>query len=219
MKIERLHERGESGELASLFAFSLTLPQKLAYEVDALCTFTGQGEDVRVIQPSKEYWESKITKNRFFLVPGYHNNEKTWRELTLEALSKKPFEIKRLDGVYVDPHFTTTKDQAQWAVKKIDELAITSCGIISSPFHLARAYTTALASMYKADIRIPIIPIPIHVPPNGVIPETGVSAWDMLQGEMERITAYQKKGDVISYEKFREYIDWLWQQPIIKKSL
>lgn len=219
MKIKRLHERSREGELMSLVTFSLTLPQKLAYEVDALCTFTGQGEDVRIIQPAKHYWENKKTKNRIFLVPGYYENEDTWKELTPETLSKTPFEIKRLRGLHVAPRFTTTKDQAEWAVRKMDEFAVTSCGILSSPFHLVRAYTTALACMYAAKLKIPIIPIPIYVAPNSVIPEASVVAWDMLQGEIERLGAYQKKGDVISYEKFREYIDWLWEQPIIKKNL
>ncbi len=219
MNIKRFSERGELGELVSLVAFSLTLPQKLAYEVDALCTFTGQGEDLRVIQPARTYWENKKTKNRIFLVPGYYENENTWKEMTKETLSEKPFEIKRSEGLYSSPRFTTTKDQAEWAVTKIDELNVTSCAVFSTPFHLVRAYTTTLACMHAADLKIPIIPIPIYTAPNSVVPETGLKAWDMLQGEMERIKAYQEKGDVISYEKFREYIDWLWEQPIIKNSL
>ena len=219
MKIQRLHERGELGELMSLAAFSLTLPQKLAYEVDALCTFTGQGEDMRIIQPARAYWENKKTKNRIFLVPGYYENENTWKEMTQETLSKKPFEVKRLQGLHVAPRFTTTKDQAEWAVRKVDELAISSCAVLSTPFHLVRAYTTMLACMHAANLKIPIIPVPIYVAPSTVIPETGLVAWDMLQGEAERISAYQGKGDVLSYEKFREYIDWLWEQPIVKNNL
>src|SRR3989344_8647371 len=219
MKIQRLHERGDLGEMMSLVVFSLTLPQKLAYEVDALCTFTGQGEDIRVIQPARAYWEHKKTKNRIFLVPGYYENERTWKEMTEETLSKKPFKIRRTKGLLCSPRFTTTKDQAEWAVKKIDELAIQSCGVLSSPFHLVRAYTTMLACMDTAHVKIPIIPIPIYKAPNSVIPETGGEGWDMLEGEMERIRTYQKKGDIISYEKFREYIDWLSEQPIVKNAL
>ncbi|MDO8482070.1 MAG: hypothetical protein Q7S75_03230 [bacterium] len=219
MSIKRLHDRDESGEQISLAVFSLTLPQQLAYEVDALCVFTGQGEDARVIQPIKAYWENEKTKNRFLLVPGYHKDEHTWREITKETLSQKPFEIKRLKGLHVSSSFVTTRDQAQWAIEKVKELGITSCGILSSQFHLVRAYATTLACMHAADIKIPIIPIPIYVAPSSVIPETAVTAWDMLQGEVERISAYQKKGDVISYEKFREYIDWLWEQQIIKNNV
>ena len=76
MHIDRTRERNDLGELASLAIFSLSLPHTLAYELDALCVFSGQGEDIRVLQPMRQYWENKKTKNRFFLVAGHNQKEK-----------------------------------------------------------------------------------------------------------------------------------------------
>jgi len=219
MHIDRTRERNDLGELASLAIFSLSLPHTLAYELDALCVFSGQGEDIRVLQPMRQYWENKKTKNRFFLVAGHNQKEKTWKELTLENLKKKPFNIKRLEGVHVEPRFVHTKDQAEWTVKKIEELGIKSCGIVATPFHLLRAYMTTLASMRTRNIQIPLIPIPVYLSPENIVPESQLEAWDMIQGEAERILAYQKKGDVISYSEFRKYMNWLWQEPLVKKFL
>ena len=219
MEIWRVREHEEWGELFSLVVVSLSLPQKLACEVDALCVFTGQGEDIRVIQPARNYWENRNTKNRFFLIPGYNEKERTWKKITKEGLAGETFNMNRLGGVHVGPKMHTTKDQSDWAVGKIGELGIKSLGIVSTPFHLIRAYATTLNSLNAAKVRIPVVPVPVYLAPSTVIPETGTGAWDLFQGEAERIRMYRKKGDVISHEKFKEYMDWLWQQPILKDNV
>ena len=218
MDSKRLRERDAQGELLSLAAFSFTLPQKLGLEVDALCTFTGQGEDVRITYPAQMYWENQETKNRFFLIPGHHKAEQHWRDMTPEVLAGEPFNIKKLEGVIVTPPLITTRDQAEWIVAQIQELRITSLGVISSPFHLLRAYLTVLGQMKAAGIRIPVIPIPVYVAPHIVVPEQGVEAWELVQGEAERIAAYQKKGDVASYSDLKEYLHWLWEQPLLMRA-
>ena len=217
MDNNRLRERDAQGELLSIAVFSLSLPQKLGLEVDALCTFTGQGEDVRVVQPTKEYWENAQTKNRFFLVPGHHKAERHWRDMTPEVLVGEPFNLKRLEGMIVTPPLVTTKDQAEWIVAKIQELGITSLGVVSSPFHLLRAYLTVLGQMKIAGVQIPVIPVPVYIAPHTLVPEQKVEAWDMMQGEVERISAYQKKGDLASYGDLKEYLCWLWGQPLLSK--
>lgn len=214
MDSKRLRERDAQGELLSLAAFSFSISQKLGLEVDALCSFTGQGEDVRIIQPARAYWEHAQTKNRFFLIPGHHKAEQHWKDMTPDVLTGEPFNLKKLEGVMVTPPMVTTKDQAQWIVAKIKESGITSLGVVSSPFHLLRAYLTVLGQMKAAGIRIPVIPIPVYVAPHIVVPEQGVEAWELMQGEAERIATYQKKGDVASYDDLREYLRWLWEQPL-----
>lgn len=218
MDIPRERQLKEEGNLMSLAVLSLTLPQ-IAPELDALCLFTGMGEDERAIQPIKRYWEATDSKNRILLVPGYNEKEKTWREFSMETLSRPPFDLKRTKDVHVEIHMGTTKDQAEWTVKKIQELSITSCGIVSTPFHLLRSYATTLAAMLRSGIKIPIFPVAIFIPPEKTVPEAGVPAWDLFQGEAERILKYQEKGDVISHEDFKKYIDWLWQEPILKKHI
>ena len=219
MDINRILESDAQEELISLAIFTMSLPQKLASEVDALCTFTGQGEDQRILQPTKAYWENPETKNRFFLIPGHHKAEHHWRDMTPEVLAAEPFNLKRFEGVVVTPPLVTTKDQARWIVDKIEELGITSLGVVSSPFHLLRAYLTVLGQMKTAGIRIPAIPVPVYEAPHMIVPESGVEAWDMVQGESERITAYQKKGDVASYDDLKEYLRWFWEQPLIKNII
>lgn len=218
MNISRLRERDAQGELLSLAVFSLCLPQKLGLEVDALCTFSGQGEDVRIIQPARVYWEDAHTKNRFFLIPGHHKTEQHWRDMTSEVLAGEPFNFKKLEGVRVTPPLVTTKDQAEWIVANIQELGITSLGVVSSPFHLLRAYLTVLGQMKAAGIRMPVVPIPACVAPHRIVPEQEAEAWDLVQGEAERISEYQKKGDILSYDDFRVYTDWLWEQPLLKHT-
>lgn len=215
MNGKRLRERDAQGELLSLAAFSFSLPQKLGLEVDALCTFTGQGENVRIIQPAKMYWENPQTKNRFFLIPGHHKAEEHWRDMTPEVLAGEPYNLKKFEGVIVTSPLVTTKDQAEWIVAKMRELGITSLGVVSSPFHLLRAYLTVLGQMKSAGIRIPVIPIPVYVAPHIVVPEQKVEAWELVQGEAERIAAYQKKGDLASYNDLKEYLRWLWEQPLL----
>lgn len=215
---KRLCESDAQGELLSLAAFSFTLPQKLGLEVDALCTFTGQGEDVRIVQPAQMYWEHPQTKNRFFLIPGHHKAERHWRDMTPEVLAGEPFNFTKLEGVMVTPPLVTTKDQAEWIVARIQESGITSLAVVSSPFHLLRAYLTVLGQMKAAGIRIPAIPIPVYVAPHSTVPEQGVEAWELVQGEAERIAAYQKKGDVASYNDLREYLRWLWEQPLLTQA-
>lgn len=215
MDSKRLRERTAQGELLSLAVFTLSLPQKLGLKVDALCTFTGQGEDVRIIQPAKMYWENPQTKNRFFLIPGHHKAERHWRDMTLGTLTKEPFNFKRLDGVTVTPPLVTTKDQAELIVAKIQELGVTSLGVISSPFHLLRAYLTVLGQMKIAGVRILVIPVPVYVSPHTLVPEQGVDAWELAQGEVERIFSYQEKGDLASYSDLKAYLRWLWEQPLL----
>ena len=216
MDIQRLRERDAQGELLSLAVFSLSLPQTLGRELDALCAFTGLGEDARVAQPLRAYWEHPETKNRLFLIPGHHKAERHWRDMTPEVLAAQPFAVKRFEGVITTPPMVTTKDQAQWIVAQIKPRGITSLGVVSSPFHLLRAYLTVLAHMKAAGVRIPVLPLPVYAAPGAIVPEPGVEAWDMVQGEAERIASYQQKGDVATYDDLKEYLRWLWEQPLLK---
>jgi hypothetical protein len=139
--------------------------------------------------------------------------------MSLQTLTSKPYSLKRKKGLHVISHLGTTKDQAEWTIDKIQELSIQSCGIVSTPFHIVRSYATTLASMKARGIRIPIVPIVAITPPGKEIAESHMDTWDMVQGEVDRIEAYQQKGDVMSYTEFKTYIDWLWKQPLLKKYL
>jgi hypothetical protein len=88
---------------------------------------------------------------------------------------------------------------------------ITNIGLLISPYHLLRAYCTLIRSFRNLNSSyVQVVPLPVPVAPDILIPETGVDAWHMAMGEYERIEAYQQKGDVATYCEAREYLTWLW---------
>ena len=219
MEIDRLRSQDELGHIFSLVAGSLLMPEGAIQAADVLVSIGGMGEDERVVYPRRKYWEPTESMNRLFLVLGYNENESTWKPMDVEALTQEPFCISRTDGLHAQSKFITTLDQARWIVEKIGELDIKSLALFSAPYHLPRMLATLIKEMNKRGIRVPVIPAPVLVSPSSVVPETGAGAWDMKQGEAERLIAYAKKGDVAGIKEFKEYIDWLWQQPIVTEHL
>lgn len=217
--IERLREQTELGKLLSLALFSYSLPRESVHDADALCVFPGLGEDDRVIYPADKYWNENNTQSRFLLVAGHNKAEAMWEKLSRDRLSKPPYNVRRLEHVIVEEHAPNTKAQADWLCSKIRELSITSCVLCATPFHLLRAYLTTLASFNATGLRIPLVPLPVPRAPGSIVPELRTDAWTLVQGELDRIELYQGKGDIISYEGFRTYLDWLWDQPIVKNNL
>lgn len=40
----------------------------------------------------------------------------------------------------------------------------------------------------------------------------------MIPGEVKRIIKYQKANDVATLSEFKEYLEWLWSQTILKEN-
>lgn len=212
-EIPRIVEEMQQNILAKMTTMVLSLPRPLT---DAITVFPGRGENER-LQHAVKVWEADRAM-RFFLVAGTKwSTEKTTAQPTMELLSQSQYGLKTTSGVVIHHHANITTDQTGWVVPKIQELGITSIGLVVTPYHLIRAYLTLLKETLKADLQIPIIPLPVPKAPNVIVPEDNTDAWTLFDGEMERILTYQKKGDVATLGELKKYLAWLWQHPLLKQ--
>ncbi|HLC94852.1 MAG TPA: hypothetical protein VJH89_00040 [Patescibacteria group bacterium] len=210
--MDRILERNGS-DIIAMTMMLYSLPRREA-STESLLVFPGLGETWRLTQ-AIQCWDTVATA-KYLLIAGHNQREKMWASLTLDTLTEPPFNLKRHKGVYVVSHAEHTKEQAQWVVEKIQELNISSLALFVSPYHLLRAYCTVLRMLIKHGIQIPMIPVPISIAPDTKIPEINASAWDMVQGEVERFSLYQEKDDVATYDEFKKYITWLWTQKLLQ---
>jgi hypothetical protein len=177
----------------------------------AIAVHTGLGEHIRVEYAIKE-WE--VRRVPLLLLLGTNPHERTYEALTFERLCKGPFWVdpSARGNVVTQVTAAHSKEQAVWLVDEVRERGIRSVELHAPAYHMPRAYLTVLAAMDSAN---PFLLTP-HVtpyPPGYVIPETGVRAVDMTDGEYQRIEKYQQSGDVASRKKLIDYLDWLWQTP------
>lgn len=194
------------------------LPNMLE-ETDAFITVPGLGEWWRVADTIRA-WECDRVSARHLLIAGQNENENCFTEHTIAALQKPPYELTRLKNVHTQIRAENTKVQAEWIVRRIKELKVTTATLFAPPYHLLRVYGTILKEFYKQSVRlIPIMPAPLRVSPVTFTPETNADQWVMATGEIERIIQYQDKGDVATFNHFQEYLAWLyvWKRSSPKK--
>ncbi len=216
-QVERIVER-DTGlmDICTMAMMLYALPRP-AEGIDAIAVLPGLGETWRLVD-AVNAWEASTSARNLIVVSTYRG-EKTQLQPTIENLSQPPVSLRRHEGVRIQDHAHHTKEQTDWLVSQIAELGTTSLALYVSPFHLLRGYGTLLKSFAHANQPwIPMIPMPVTISPDTLIPETGVNAWDMVAGEIKRIEAYQEKGDVATYKELKEYLSWLWQQPIIARE-
>lgn len=211
--ISRKVEQTPEMEIACMFGMVYSLP-RFEECADVIAVFPGMGE---IWRPKKavSLWNDH-PDTRFMLIARANPTETIHTELTLETLREKPFNVRRTKGVILSHPMGNTLDQAEWIAEKVVELGIISITMTLPPYHLMRAILTLLRSFNKRGIRIPILPAPIALSLEEAIPETGVSSWEMFPGEYERIKRYQKQGDVASLSELREYLAWLWKEPVFR---
>ncbi|WP_369799867.1 hypothetical protein [Micromonospora sp. HK10] len=185
----------------------LTLPQSAAEHVDALVVATGQGEEWRLTHAIRN-WEANPAL-RFLLVANGNPNEETYVEITLDYL--RTLGLRRTDGVYLqaDPA-PNTGLQAAWIVNQVQARGITSLALAVSPYHLARVYLTVLKAFTRSGFRLPMIPMPVAVPPDTPVPETGATAYALVPGEIKRILNYMDNGWLATPDEVQQYLQWLW---------
>ncbi|WP_238013207.1 ElyC/SanA/YdcF family protein [Dactylosporangium sp. AC04546] len=194
-------------EVVEAVAMIFSLPDGAADDVDALAVVIGQGETWRE-RHAIRLWESN-PRLRHLLIADGNPAETTYIPLTLDG-------IRRTDGVELQPQpVTNTADQAAWIAAKIQKLEIRSVGLVVSPYHLPRVYLTLLQALGEP---IQLLPVPVPVPPDVPAPETGATSFDLLPGEIRRIIAYREQGWVAGPKELREYLAWLWQQPLLSRT-
>ncbi|MDD5031652.1 MAG: ElyC/SanA/YdcF family protein [Patescibacteria group bacterium] len=213
-KIGRIIPGNEASDFFSLATFILTIPDVTVY-VDALAVFPGMGEDERltsaIINWQLSMMEPVKTFHRHLIIAGHNHDEKTTKILTLDALKRPPFDLKRTDGVIIEEEAKNTKEQARQVLTRVKQFNLKSLALFASPFHLPRAYLTLLKTFIKAGLKeVAIIPGQVCKSPGSIIPEFGTTAWEAVAGEAQRIIKYQGKGDVATLNELREYLAWLW---------
>ncbi|WP_233601165.1 MULTISPECIES: hypothetical protein [Micromonospora] len=187
----------------------LTLPQSAAAHVDALVVATGQGEEWR-LRHAIRHWEAH-PQLRHLLIANGNPAERTYVEITLDQL--RGLGLRRTDGVRLQAEpATDTGRQAAWIADRVAALGITGLALTVSPYHLARVYLTVLKAFIGSGIRVPLIPLPVAVPPDTPVPETGATAYDLVPGEVQRILTYQERGWVATPAELRQYLHWLWSR-------
>ncbi|MEU6074219.1 ElyC/SanA/YdcF family protein [Micromonospora sp. NPDC047074] len=187
----------------------LTLPRSATAHVDTLVVLTGQGEQWRLTHAIRD-WEADPGL-RHLLVANGNPAEATYVEITLDHL--RGLGLRRVDGVQIQAEpAPNTGLQAAWIADQARERTSTGLALAASPYHLPRAYLTVLKALSTSGIRLPLVPVPVAVPPDTPVPETGATAYDLVPGEVSRILTYMDRGWVATLEELRQYLRWLWSE-------
>lgn len=204
--MDRVIEKDEIGTIASLIIQVLTIPIPETFQPDALVTIPGMGETWRVLQPLKE-WEKSTAEH--FLLAGMYWGEQQFEELSMELLKQSPYNLKRTENVHTQLSARHTKAQTDWIIRRASKLEITSFIFYAPTYHITRAYLTLLKSLIQSEIKpVIMIPKPIVMSPNVIIPEANAQARSLIPGEIERIKIYQEKGDVATLDELENYLDF-----------
>jgi uncharacterized SAM-binding protein YcdF (DUF218 family) len=135
--------------------------------------------------------------------------------ITLDELKRHG--LTREHGVTIQQGALHTRHQADWVVDEVTSKQLKSVAVVASPSHLLRAYLTILKVVLESESLIALIPVPVRVSPETVISRTGGTVWDLMPSEVERISAYQVKGDVATLAQLQEYLQWLWSSSIAEQ--
>lgn len=120
-----------------------------------------------------------------------------------------------------------TKAEVLWVadcVHVISHESIRSVAFLTSPEHIERVYRTFVRQFGIRGVQIPFVPVNTQfaMPPGRPVPDgedDGKSihvGWDYHSGEEKRLSEFEGDGDVASYEEMREYLNWLFKQPITR---
>lgn len=220
-EVDRLVPPDEMSQLMSLAMGIFTIPKRID-RVEGLVVFPGMGEVWRIMD-AISFWQEKGNRARYLLISGHNMGEKTAQKFDSAELQKSPFNLKKLEGVISETAAEHSRDytnrQAEWVWEKTKELELKSIALFVSPYFIIRAYLTLLKTFLRhGGELVAIIPKETPISLDHLIPETQTDAWSLVPGEIERIRKYQAQGDVAILEELKEYLSWLWIQPIITEK-
>lgn len=204
--------------LQALLTYALALPRPIN-QCDALFTPHGLGENNRITH-TLNVWQKGVANH--LLVAGCHVRDYDAFEMSTRSLAKR-FGLTRTRNVHTQTYALHTRDQTDWGAAQCKEHGISSVALMCPSYHMLRQLLTMHGSLRRVGLRIPVIPVPLHLPPSSLAPatiagETRVTGINMVDGELDRIKRYQKKGDVATEQEYLDYLEWLWKQPIIQNS-
>jgi hypothetical protein len=203
-RIDRVVETGTAATIGAMATMLYGLPRPID-RVDAITVYPGLGEYWR-IQEAVAHWQNPNGNASHLLVAAAGPDLGP----DMDELQAPPVNLARTDNVHTQLDAQNTPAQAEWLADKTRKLGIGSVALVAPPYHLLRAYLTTLKVFERKDVGpVPIIPIPVAVAPDTIIPETGKTAWEMETGEEARIQAYTAKGDLATPDEFKDYLKWL----------
>jgi hypothetical protein len=203
--------------LPALLAYVMALPQ-VGDQCDALYVPQGLGENNRV-KYAVGMWERYIADH--LLVAGSYSREPGWFETSVDVLTER-FGLTRTRNVHTQPEGINTPAQTKWAAETCKREGITSIALVAPAYHMLRQLLSLHVALKRVGLQIPVIPTPLPVPPRSLTAatlagESDLTAISMVDGELDRIERYMKLGDLATTKQYCEYLDWLWEQPIIPK--
>ena len=194
----------------TMMVYSLPRDASILKQVDAVVVTPGVGDEWRVHEAVRLRGDEQL-----LLVAGQNLGERTAYQFTPEILQNEFF-LSNREGIHIGGQADHTLHQAEWLFSKVRECNISSLALVVSQYHLLRVYLTFLKKFLKEGINPPMmIPVPAPASPETITPETGVNAWMMSRGEIQRILRYQKQHHVATLEELREYLAVLWDSSLL----
>ena len=131
----------------------------------------------------------------------------------LNLLQKAGLSEKQIVGVELDtPVMLHTMIESEALVRFASQKGYKSLFVIAPPFHQLRAFMTAVTVVLKTNSDLLLYSFPADAMPWGeaVVHSQGTlmaTRKELIHMELERISLYQKKGELASFEEVAAYLD------------
>ena len=221
-------------ELSDLFAmtsniYAMSHPEMIR-RVDGLFVLNGRDEQIR-LKVGIEAWQEHTGCFRCLgimrslesvLLRNVTDSAALSAALYPKIIQKR---IGRTKGLLVSPMpFSNTKEEARWAADVVKDRGLHSVACITSHEHGLRVMLTFIKQFALRDLaRIPILLVNMSLRTNanrivsdGENGNPASRGWDYYSGEAKRFKEWTGKGDLATFEEFRDYYDWLFDQPITR---
>jgi len=184
-------------EAWALMLASVSLPRTVSNPgKTAVAVFTGQNANY-LIEEAGVLCKA-IGCDQIYIANTRGEDEEIYSYPRIRVLLK----TNKIAGLFLQSHTPNTKTQAQWVLELAEIQGLESIQIVALDYHMARVILTAIALMH--DRKKYIVICPAFVPNPIAVSELG-----FFQENMEKIRAYQAKGDVASRVELLRYVEWL----------
>ena len=184
-------------EAWALMLASVSLPQRVFNpRKTSVAVFTGRNANYLIEQAGVLC--KTIACDQLYIANTRGENEEIYSYSRILTMLKK----SRISGLFLQSYTPNTKTQVEWVLELAEIKGVESIQVVALDYHMARVILTAIASMRDRKKYIAICPAFVPNP-------LAVSAVGFFQENMEKIRAYQAKGDVASRVELLRYVEWL----------
>ena len=177
---------------------------------DAIAVRAGEGENARILHVLRRWERGEF--NHLLITTGPDDPHRFEQNLSMDRLRASPFNLARTEDVHVLMSAGDTAAQMRWLALMSRKLDIDSITISAPPYHLPRAYLTAIKKFSKEGIRAHdcfLIPDPTPMSPAEMVPNEKMRAMHMMHVEFDRICRNRERGIVASMTDLLVYIEQL----------